>query len=101
MGYGRLATMGVYQSLNVAVHTFGIVTKLVCACVDVYTASMCLLKPAFPWPCEPISRTYEQLMGMSSQTWQAVKSTTSMCKAVGDVRTQASFLKRPLLNLHV
>jgi hypothetical protein len=99
--YGRLAAMSVYQGLNVAAHTFGVVTKAVCACVDVYTASYCMLRKANPWPCESVSKVYENLLGASSSTWQAVKSTTSSCKAVGDVRAAVSFLERPVLNLHV
>ncbi len=84
--YGRLAAMGTYQGLNIAVHTFGIVTKLVCACVDVFTVSKCLLRQAYPWPCEPIANLYEALLGNSASTWSAVKSSTAMCKTVGDPR---------------
>lgn len=86
--YGRMASMSVYQGLNIAVHTFGIVTKLVCACVDVLTVSKCLLRKASPWPCEPIAKVYEGLLSTSGTAWAAVKAQTSTCKVVGDIRAQ-------------
>ena len=98
---GRLGTMATYQSLNIGVHTLGVVTKAVCACVDVYTASVCLLRPAQPIPCEQMQNLYNSALGASNGAWQAVKASTAMCKVAGDPRAQASFLARPELNIHV
>merc|ERR1712224_489692 len=81
--YARLATMGVYQGLNIATHVFGVVTKLVCACIDVGTQSQCLLRSAAPWPCESVFGVYESLLSSSSSVWAAVKSTTASCRSVG------------------
>ena len=79
---GRLATMATYQGINIATHVFGVVTKLVCGCVDVLTASQCFLGPVFP-VCEPIDNLYNSLFSASTQTWEAVKSSTARCKVVG------------------
>lgn len=84
--FPRLAAMAVYQGLNLAVHIFAIVTKVLCACIDVFTFSKCILAGAFP-PCIALDPVFRQMFAASTQVWEAVKKTTAVCKTVGDVRT--------------
>ena len=84
--FPRLAAMAVYQALNLAVHIFGIVTKVLCACVDVFTFSKCFLAGGFP-PCIALDPVFRQMFAASTSVWEAVKKTTSVCKTVGDIRT--------------
>ena len=88
--YGRLAAMSVYSGLNIAVHTFGIVTQVVCACLSVYSETTCIIKkiPLLMSVCEPVKGVYDDLLGASTGAWNAVKASTAKCNSFGDARVQ-------------
>lgn len=83
--FPRLAALSVYQAVNLAVHIFAVVDKVLCACVDVFTQSRCFLANAFP-PCIAIDPVFRQLFASTSNVWEAVKAATDKCKVVGDPR---------------
>ena len=91
--YGRVATLAAYQGVNLAVHVLGVVTKVVCGCLDVWRVSVCMLGPVLP-PCNPIFDLYAQLLSASSQVYEGVKGMTDKCKVIGDVRAIAGGLTR-------
>ena len=48
--FGRVATLSIYNSLNMPAHILGSVARVVCGCVSVYKTTLCALS-AFP-PCK-------------------------------------------------
>lgn len=83
----RVATLSVYQALNLGAHIFGVLTQTLCGCVNVYKSSFCLLGTILPPVCLPIKQVFLGVGGsMSSQAWAAVKATTKTCGMSGDVR---------------
>ena len=89
--YSRIATLATYQAVNMAVHVFGVVFKTLCACVDVYTASACMLGTVFP-PCIALDSQYRAMFQSTTSIWESVKSMTNQCKVVGEARV-ASMLR--------
>merc|ERR1719231_1250527 len=81
----RIASMATYQAVNTATHVLGVVTKVVCGCVDVFKSSTCLLGPVLP-VCEPIHQVYSKLFGTTTSIWESVKAQTQQCKVIGDAR---------------
>merc|ERR1712098_201155 len=81
---GRSAALAVYQAMNLAAHVMGIVAKIVCICLDVFTESKCFLF-AFP-ACPPLFEVYEHIFGMTNEVYHGTVALASMCKTVGDLR---------------
>ncbi|CAD7965988.1 unnamed protein product [Amoebophrya sp. A25] len=79
--FARVATLAVYQAINLPIHVMQVVGKLICGCVDVLTESKCFLF-AFP-PCPPLHTLSSRLAEASTQVWEGVKTVTSKCKGVG------------------
>ncbi|CAD7975013.1 unnamed protein product, partial [Amoebophrya sp. A120] len=79
--FGRVATLAIYQAINLPIHVLGVATKILCACIDVYTASTCLLRFA-PF-CGPVHSLMGKVWGINDSVWEATKAVTSKCKVIG------------------
>ncbi|CAD7975055.1 unnamed protein product, partial [Amoebophrya sp. A120] len=65
--FGRVATLAIYQAINLPIHVLGVATKILCACIDVYTASTCLLRFA-PF-CGPVHSLMGKVWGINNSVW--------------------------------
>ena len=80
--FGRIATMAIYQALNMPTHIVAVVSRVLCACLGIYRTHVCFLGPVFP-VCEPLFNLSKQLFSMTTQAWEATKTTTKFSKVIG------------------
>merc|ERR1739845_183455 len=78
--YKREALQQTYKTFNVAVHVFGIATRVLCGCVWAGDAPKCLLGEV-PVVCGFPYQAYGQLWSQSTQLWEAVKQSTKTCNS--------------------
>ena len=81
--FGRIATLAIYQALNLPIHIVAVVARVLCGCISVYNQTMCFLGPALPMICEPVMNGANKLFGVSSQIWESAKTMTKVSKVIG------------------
>jgi hypothetical protein len=94
--YGRVAAMATYNAVNLAVHVFGVVINVLCACIHLGPASDCILAPKAmggqgPFPLAAICTypytAYSGLWKANTQIWESgILGSTKMCTMIGDWR---------------
>jgi len=83
--FGRVALQSTYKGLNVAVHTLGAVTSLLCGCINAGPTSTCALQ-VVPSMCVFPYNVYSKSWAATIQAWEAVKRSTKTCSMHGDSR---------------
>lgn len=78
----RSALQSTYQALNVAVQILGIVTSLLCGCVNVGPVATCVLGNV-PAVCGFPYSAYSSAFSQSVSLWEAVKAATKKCMVHG------------------
>merc|ERR1712050_630942 len=82
--FGRVAMQTTYQSMNLVTHTLGVVTSLLCGCVNAGNVATCVLATV-PEVCVFPYNVYSKIYSGSVQMWEAMKSATKRCMLHGDV----------------
>ncbi|KEP60912.1 UNVERIFIED_CONTAM: membrane protein, putative [Hammondia hammondi] len=81
--YARKGAMVASGMFNVVTHVLNTVMSVLCGCLFVGPVHLCVLKN-FPYTCKLPYPVYSSLFMATSQVWEAVKATTSLCRVYGD-----------------
>ncbi|PFH31937.1 putative membrane protein [Besnoitia besnoiti] len=81
--YARKGAMTASGMFNVITHVLNSVMSVLCGCLFVGPVHLCVLKN-FPYTCKLPYPVYSSLFMATSQVWEAVKATTSICRVYGD-----------------
>lgn len=80
--YGRVGLQMAYKGVNIVVHIMGVLTSLLCGCLYVHRAAVCVLQVVPPVCTFPYS-VYSKLFKVSQQLWESGKSVTNVCMVHG------------------
>ncbi|UVC49422.1 hypothetical protein MACK_003253 [Theileria orientalis] len=88
--YIRGGTSFAYDIFATMVHVLGNMLSVLCGCIFVGPAQVCLLKN-FPYTCRIPYPAFSQLFQSTYGVWELVKITTNLCRVYGDIGFGSKF----------